>query len=190
MLTSPQWKFRHFLYILKELSSMLFEVKPFFVLQFFKIVGKLSQFSRYFWVNREQIWRKRENLLTYTKTLANNNIKRITFGLKSKSRTPFMSASCFSKYIMSRASIRGLNREITLCVAAPYETHCVVAHLRILRGVNPSNSWAFSQMNTGTFSANSVAHCPRLVFSYILIINVQIQVHVSISTIYVLHVRR
>ena len=53
---------------------MLFEVKPFFVLQFFKIVGKLSQFSRYFWVNREQIWRKRENLLTYTKTLANNNI--------------------------------------------------------------------------------------------------------------------
>ena len=95
-------------------------------------------------------WRKRKNLLTYTRTSARNNIKRITFDLKSKSRTPFTFASCFSKYIVLRASISGLNREKILCVAAPYESHRVVAHLRTFRGVSPSNYWAFSMTENFT----------------------------------------
>ena len=89
-------------------------------------------------------------MLTCTRTLASNNRKWITFGLKSKSHTAFTSASCFAKYIVSRASISGLSHKITLCVAVPYESHCVIAHLRILRGVNSSDSWTFSKTENFT----------------------------------------
>ena len=52
MLTSLSWKFQPFLRDLQERSPILFKVKPFSTLQLFKIVGKLSQFSRYCCVNK------------------------------------------------------------------------------------------------------------------------------------------
>ena len=43
-----------------------------------------------------------------------------------------------------KSSTSGLKWEIILCVAAPCESYLVAAHLRIWRGVKPSDSCAFS----------------------------------------------
>ena len=92
------------------------------------------------------------------KMSANNSRNRITLGLKNKSRTPFTSAPCFSKYIVSRASTSGLKREIILYVAAPCESHLVVAHLRILRSVKPPDSCAFSNTENLTDQDLNIFH--------------------------------